>query len=177
MSKPQAPIASAETGATPLDAVLFREGMSRVAGAVHVVTTAGPAGQAGFTATAVTPVTDAPASLLVCMNASGRSATSLIANGVFCVSTLGMHDVAVADAFAGRADLNGADRFTVGDWRPLVTGSPHLATSLVAFDCRLTDARLVATHHVIIGEIVAIHLGASRPALIYRGRAYHALGD
>ncbi|MET0746456.1 MAG: flavin reductase, partial [Microvirga sp.] len=40
----------------------FREGMSRVAGAVHLVTTDGPAGRAGFTATAVTPVTDDPPS-------------------------------------------------------------------------------------------------------------------
>ena len=175
MLKSSPSIASSDTGATPLDAVLFREGMSHVAAAVHIVTTDGPAGRAGFTATAVTPVTDSPASLLVCVNAAGRSATALEGNGVFCVSTLGAHDVAIADTFAGRTDLHGGDRFTVGEWKTLVTGAPCLATSLVAFDCRLTDARLVATHHVIIGEIVALHLGETRDALVYQGRAYHKL--
>jgi flavin reductase (DIM6/NTAB) family NADH-FMN oxidoreductase RutF len=166
---------AARTGGMPLDPLLFREGMSRVAGAVHVVATAGPAGRAGFTATAVTPVTDSPASLLVCVNAAGRSATSLTRNGVFCVSTLADGDIGVAETFAGRRDLHGQDRFTVGDWLTLATGAPYLATSIVAFDCHLTDARLVATHHVIIGEIVAIHLGQNRPALVYQGRAYHTL--
>lgn len=175
MLQPSPPPNPAETGASPLDAVLFRQGMSRVAGAVHVVATDGSAGRAGFTATAVTPVTDSPASLLVCINAAGRSAQALTANGVFCVNTLHADDIPVADAFAGRSALEGQDRFAVGTWGTLVTGAPHLATSLVAFDCRLADARLVATHHVIIGQIVAIHLGETRPALVYQGRAYHRL--
>ena len=38
----------------------FRETMSRLGAAVHVVTTAGPGGKAGFTATAVSPVSDQP---------------------------------------------------------------------------------------------------------------------
>ena len=143
---------------------------------MHVVTTDGPAGAAGFTATAVTPVTDSPASLLVCANAAGRSARSLMANAVFCVNTLGAGDIAVANAFAGRSDLDGHDRFTIGRWGRLATGAPFLTTGLVSFDCRLNDARLVSTHYVIIGEIVGIHLGPTAPALVYRQRAYHELG-
>jgi flavin reductase (DIM6/NTAB) family NADH-FMN oxidoreductase RutF len=172
-SKP--PLITAETAASDRNAVLFREGMSRVVGAVHVVTTDGAAGRAGFTATAVTPVTDSPASLLVCVNAQGRSAKFLTANRVFCVNVLAADDRPVADAFAGRTELQGQDRFAVGSWSTLATGAPLLATSLASFDCRLTDARLVATHHVLIGEIVGIRLGESRPALVYQGRAYRAL--
>jgi flavin reductase (DIM6/NTAB) family NADH-FMN oxidoreductase RutF len=169
------PPPSAKSGSASVDAVLFRNGMSRVAGAVHIVTTDGPAGRAGFTVTAMTPVTDSPASLLVCANAAGQSATFLEANGVFCVNTLSDEDVPVADAFAGRAELHGKNRFTVGRWGTLATGSPLLATSLVAFDCRVTDARLVGTHHVIIGEVLAVHLGENRPGLVYFRRAYHRL--
>lgn len=165
----------ADPAASPVEAALFRKGMSRVAGAVHVVATDGPAGRAGFTATAVTPVTDSPASLLVCINAAGRSARSLTANRVFCVNTLSAEDVAVAEAFAGRSAPRGRDRFAVGAWGTHLTGAPLLASSLVAFECRLADARLVATHHVIIGEIVAIRLGEPRSALVYQGRAYHRL--
>ncbi|SCZ11443.1 flavin reductase family protein [Microvirga guangxiensis] len=175
MLKTPAPPSSAETDAQRLDAVLFREGMSRVAAAVHVVTTDGPAGPAGFTATAVTPVTDDPASLLVCVNTGARSAQALLSNGVFCVNALAADDRALADVFAGRAKLQGAERFTSGEWDSLVTGAPVLRTSLVSFDCRLTDARVVATHHVLIGEIVNIRLGEIRPALVYQGRLYRDL--
>lgn len=165
----------ASAGRSGVDTALFREGMSRVAAAVHVVTTDGPAGRAGFTATAVTPVTDDPASLLVCVNASGRTAKALITNGLFCVNTLGVGDVPVADAFAGRANLQGLDRFTVGTWDVLETGAPLLTTSLAAFDCRLDDARLVASHYVIVGQIVAVRLGEEQPALTYKGRLYHRI--
>jgi flavin reductase (DIM6/NTAB) family NADH-FMN oxidoreductase RutF len=149
--------------------------MSRVAAAIHVVTTGGPAGMAGFTATAVTPVTDDPASLLVCVNTAARSAQALLSNGAFCVNTLSAADRGLADVFAGRSGLQGADRFSKGQWDKLVTGAPALVTSLVSFDCRLSDARVVATHHVIIGEIVGIRLSEQKPALVYQGRLFHEL--
>jgi flavin reductase (DIM6/NTAB) family NADH-FMN oxidoreductase RutF len=168
------PFPDTSSAASP-DPAVFREGMSRVAAAVHVVTTDGPAGRAGFTATAVTPVTDSPASLLVCVNTAGRSAQALLANQVFCVNVLSAADVAIADIFAGRRDLHGQDRFSVGQWETLQTQAPALATSLVSFDCRLSEARIVATHHVIIGEIVAVRLGKMRPALVYHDRLYHEL--
>jgi flavin reductase len=157
------------------DSLEFRDGMSRVAGAVHVVTTDGLSGRAGFTATAVTPVTDSPASLLVCVNTASRSAQALLANRVFCVNTLGASDRALADIFAGRTGLQGQERFSAGTWDVLETGSPALTTSLVSFDCRVSDARIVATHHVIIGEIVRIRLGVPHAALVYQGRFYHEL--
>jgi flavin reductase len=175
MLKSQATPNSAATGATGPAAVLFREGMSRAAAAVHVVTTDGASGRAGFTATAVTPVTDSPASLLVCINTAARSAQALLANKVFCVNTLAASDRALADVFAGRSGLQGQERFTIGQWDRLGTGSPVLTTSLVAFDCRISDARVVATHHVIIGEIVDIRLGEEKPTLVYQGRHYHQL--
>ncbi|MBJ6124887.1 flavin reductase [Microvirga sp. BT325] len=173
MLKTQASTTSAAAGSP--DALLFREGMSRVAGAVHVVTTDGEAGRAGFTATAVTPVTDSPASLLVCINTASRSAQALLSNRVFCVNTLAAADLDLAAVFAGRAGLQGPDRFGQGEWSTLDTGSPALTTSLVSFDCRIGDARVVATHHVIIGEIVRIRLGEQRPPLVYQGRHYHEL--
>ncbi|MBW6425505.1 flavin reductase [Rhizobium sp. XQZ8] len=46
----------------------FRDGMSWLAAAVHIVTTDGPGGLAGFTASAVSSVTDRPPTLLVCLS-------------------------------------------------------------------------------------------------------------
>ena len=88
------PVASVE----PL---AFREAMSRLGAAVHVVTTAGAAGKTGFTATAVCSVSDQPAMLLVCLNRRSNSAPLLAQNGVFCVNTLGASEEKLADLFAG----------------------------------------------------------------------------
>src|SRR5438128_833500 len=173
MLKPVSSPLPYETGA--IDALRFREAMSRVAGSVHIVTTDGPAGRAGFTATAVAPVTDDPASLLVCVNAGGRSAQMLTRNGGFCVNTLAAGDVALAEAFAGRAGRHGAARFELGRWGRLATGAPVLETGIAAFDCRLTNSRLVATHYVMIGEVVEVKVGPAGPGLVYRERGYHEL--
>ena len=77
-------------GPEPVFAVapaLFREAMSRLGAAVHVVTTAGPGGMTGFTATAVCSVSDAPPTMLVCINRKSSGAPALHENKVFCVNT------------------------------------------------------------------------------------------
>ena len=60
----------------------FRDGMARLAAAVHVVTTDGPGGRGGFTASAVCSVTDDPPTLLVCVNLHSRQNDLIRANGV-----------------------------------------------------------------------------------------------
>jgi flavin reductase (DIM6/NTAB) family NADH-FMN oxidoreductase RutF len=154
---------------------LFRDGMSRVPGAVHLVATDGPAGRGGFTATAVASVADTPPTLLVCANGTNRSCERLVANGVLTVNALAHADEALALAFAGRTGLYGEDRFALGAWERLATGAPALASSLVSFDCRVIEARPVATHLVIFGEVVDIRLGAPGPALVYRARGFHGV--
>lgn len=49
---------------------LYRDGMSGLSASVNVITTMVDGKPAGFTATAVTSVTDAPPTLLVCLNRS-----------------------------------------------------------------------------------------------------------
>src|ERR1700694_1573412 len=97
-----------------VDAKLFREAMSRLGAAVHIVTTDGVAGKTGFTATAVVSVSDSPATLLVCLNRGATSMPILRANGVFCVNTLRAGDEVIADTFAGRTPVERARRFDAG---------------------------------------------------------------
>src|ERR1700728_1732657 len=80
-----------------VDAAAFRDAMSRLGAAVHVVTSAGPGGQTGFPATAVCSVSDQPATLLVCLSRRAKSAPLLAQNGVFCVNTLGADEEKLAD--------------------------------------------------------------------------------
>ena len=153
-------------------APVFRDAMCRLGAAVHVVTTAGPGGKTGFTATAVCSVSDAPPTLLVCLNRRSEGGPILRENKVFCVNTLGADCEALADVFAGRTGAAKAERFAVGRWSTLNTGAPVLAGAVVAFDCRVIEIRAVASHNVIFGAVVNIWLGAAGPALVYHNRAY-----
>ena len=51
-----------------IEATDFRDAMALLPTAVNVITTNGPSGTHGFTASAVCSVTDTPPTLLVCMN-------------------------------------------------------------------------------------------------------------
>ena len=92
------PVRTVEPGA-------FREAMSRLGAAVHVITTAGPGGKAGATATAVCSVSDAPPTLLMCLNRRSQTNPVVVENGVFCVNTLGDGGAEIADIFAGRTGV------------------------------------------------------------------------
>ena len=150
----------------------FREAMARLGAAVHVITTDGPSGKTGFTATAVCSVSDAPPTLLVCLNRSATSMPILRGNGVFCVNTLRAGDQSIADTFAGRTKIAREARFDHGEWAKLSTGSPALMSAVVAFDCRVIEVKAVASHDIYFGMVEAVHQGAPGPALVYHDRAY-----
>jgi flavin reductase (DIM6/NTAB) family NADH-FMN oxidoreductase RutF len=155
-----------------VDPPAFREAMARLGAAVHVVTSAGPGGKTGFTATAVCSVSDQPAMLLVCLNRRSNSAPVLAQNGVFCVNTLGAEQSNIADVFAGRTGVHLEERFAHGEWMALKTGSPVLASAVIAFDCRTIEVKAMASHNVIFGAVEAVRLGPSGAALVYHDRAY-----
>jgi flavin reductase len=154
------------------EAEQFREAMSRLGAAVHVVTTAGPGGKTGATATAVCSVSDAPPTLLVCINRRSQTHPVVAENGVFCVNTLGAGGAEIADIFAGRTGVKGTDRFATGDWTVLGTGSPVLTSAVIAFDCRIIDVRSVASHNVFFGAVETVRFGPDGPALVYHAREY-----
>ena len=150
----------------------FREAMARFGAAVHVVTTNGPGGKHGFTATAVSSVSDQPATMLVCLNRRSRILPVLRDNGILCVNTLRADDDSVADVFAGRTGLTGAQRFLQGQWTTLVTGAPVLESAVVSCDCRIIESRPVASHNVYFCGVVAVRQGVPGRALLYHDRAY-----
>jgi flavin reductase len=150
----------------------FREAMSKLGAAVHVITTAGPGGKTGATATAVCSVSDAPPTLLMCLNRRSQTNPVVVENGVFCVNTLGHEGAEIADIFAGRTGMQGTDRFSTGEWTVLTTGSPVLTSAVIAFDCRIIEVRAVASHNVFFGAVETVRVGPDGPALVYHERAY-----
>ena len=175
MSEERGAEISGIAAAAPVDAGLFREAMSRVAGAVHIVTTAGSAGLGGITASAVSSITVEPPMMLLCINKTSPSAARMMKNGVFCINTLAAADQPLSDIFAGRTDQHLEERFASGAWTKLVTGAPVLSTALAAFDCRFVEAKEVTTHLIVMGVVEAVVHVPEGTALLYAHRKYRTL--
>jgi flavin reductase len=148
----------------------FRQAMSRVGAAVHVITTIDGNNRHGLTASAVSSVTDAPPMLLFCMNRSTSSHGAFRVGGPACINTLAADQKEVSAAFADREKL--AVRFDYGRWTTLQSGAPALEGAAACFDGRISNIVDVGTHSVIFVEVIAARCG-DKPVLIYMGRAYH----
>jgi flavin reductase len=155
-----------------LDGLLFREAMSRVAAAVHIVTTGGPAGLGGITATSVASISVEPPMMLFCINKFSPSAARVIENRVFCINTLTPSQEGLANIFAGRTGQHLSERFTKAEWTKLVTGAPVLKNAAAVFDCRLAEVKEVMTHLVMIGAVEAVDYGQQGCSLTYAHRRY-----
>lgn len=157
----------------PIERKEFRDAMSRLPAAVNIITTDGPAGRGGFTASAVCSVTDSPPTLLVCMNRSVSSFEAFQKNGVLCVNTLCAAQQDLSSVFAGYTGVDGVARFESGEWGTLITGAPVLLGAMVAFDARITDMVEKGTHLVLFAEVEAIRLEEGvDEALLYFARDY-----
>jgi len=153
----------------------YREAMARLGAAVSVITTDGPHGRCGFTASAVCSVTDDPPTLLVCMNRDGPLNGIFKANQVMCVNVLTSAQRELSPLFAGMVDADMDARFAQADWSTLSTGAPVLGGAVASFDCRIAQVTEVGTHSVLFGEVAALSFGAAQDGLIYFARAYHSL--
>jgi cob(II)yrinic acid a,c-diamide reductase len=153
----------------------YRDSMARFAGAVHVVTTDGPAGRRGVTVTAAVSVSDNPPTLLVCLNRNRAENGFFARNGCLALNTLVVGQENIARAFAGEGHLGMDERFALGTWRTLETGAPVLAGSRMSLDCIVKEVRDIATHHVVVAEAVAAAPHGEGAALVYLDRQYRAL--
>ena len=147
--------------------------MARLGAAVNIITTDGPAGLRGFTASAVCSVTDDPPTLLLCLNRNSDSNAALKENGVLCVNTLSPALAHLSPIFAGMTEHDLPARFAMANWTKLVTGAPVLEQAVVSFDCRIVQVTEVGTHSVFFCEVDAIAHGPVHEGLIYFARGYH----
>lgn len=160
-----------------VDAATFRNAMRELTAGVTVVTALGPDGPRGLTATAVCSVSADPPTLLVCVNRETEGHAAIRAAQAFCVNVTAQEHRPLAEHFAGRSGLRGAERFAHGAWRTLVTGAPVLEDAIAAFDCRVVEALDWGTHTVFLGAVAATHAAdPARPALVWRGGTFHGAG-
>jgi flavin reductase len=151
----------------------YRDAMVRLPAAVHVITTDGPAGLAGFTASAVISLSDAPPTLLVCVNKQSSVHDAVIGNGVLCVNTLADKHVALSRLFGGKTPVD--ERFATGCWRSGATGSPVLEDAAVSFDCEVDSVLDGGTHDILHCRVTSISSRNSARGLVYLNRQYRAV--
>lgn len=153
----------------------YRDAMSRFAGAVHIVTTHGPAGRRGTTVIAACSVSDGPPMVLACLNRNNPKNDAYRDNGNFALNTLAVKHEPLAVAFSGVTGLPPGERFAMAEWDTIATGAPALADAAAVFDCELVDIKDLATHRVLFGKVTGLRIGDKLRPLIYYDRAYHVL--
>ncbi|HEX8595735.1 MAG TPA: pyrimidine utilization flavin reductase protein F [Pseudomonas sp.] len=151
----------------------FRDAMAGLAAAVNVITTDGPHGRFGFTATAVCSVTDSPPTLLVCLNRSASVHPALTAHATLCINTLTSEQRDLSNLFGGKTPM--ANRFAAAQWSQWVTGAPVLQDAAASYDCRVSQTVSVGTHDILFCEVLALRRQTDVAALVYFDRHYHDL--
>ncbi len=156
-----------------LEKTLFRDAMSRLGAAVNIITTDGPAGRAGFTASAVCSVTDDPPTLLVCLNRQASVWPVFKENRHLCVNTLAANQSELSTLFGGKTPME--TRFAAAQWQTGVTGCPLLEGALVSFDCEISQVVSVGTHDILFCQLKDIVSAGEPHGLMWFDRRYHPL--
>nr|WP_274709365.1 flavin reductase family protein [Nitratireductor luteus] len=149
--------------------------MAHFAGAVHVVTTDGPAGLRGVTAIAACSVSDDPPIVLVCLNRHNPNNDLFLQNGVFSLNTLSAGQEELSNAFSGLTGLPPEKRFALARWETLSSGAPCLKDAIAVFDCQVMDTKDLATHRIYFGKVTGLRVGANLKPLLYHNRGYRTL--
>lgn len=153
----------------------FRDAMASLPAAVSIVTSQGPAGRCGITATAVCAITDTPPTLLVCINRSSAMNPVFEQNARMCINVLNHRQEEIARHFAGQTGLEMADRFSQADWQEGLLGQPVLNGALVSLEGQIDRIQTLGTHRLYLVEIRDIRLTETGGGLIYFKRRFHGL--
>ncbi|PHM36765.1 4-hydroxyphenylacetate 3-monooxygenase, reductase component [Xenorhabdus mauleonii] len=155
----------------------FRNAMASLSAAVNIITTDGPAGRSGMTATAVCSVTDTPPTLMVCINRKSAMNPILQDNRHLCVNILNHEQELMARHFAGMTGVSMEDRFKWNVWNSGALGQPLLKETLASLEGRIEQVQEVGTHYVYLVGISQIIVREEGHGLIYFKRNFHPVMD
>src|SRR6185437_15478602 len=135
----------------PLDPVRqqFRQAMAHLGAAVSVITTDGPDGRCGITASAVCSVTDTPPTLIACINRSSAMHAVFDRNRCVCINVLPASLEGIARHFAGLSGMPMEERFRLPIWDEGANGVPVLRGALASLQGTIVEAKEVGSHSVM----------------------------
>ena len=150
----------------------FKLAMRRLAATVTIVTAGRDGRRFGIAATAVTSVTAAPPTLLVCINQSASIHDIIVDSGHYCVNILGTRHADLVVPFGGR--VRGEARFGHGDWSLGDGGVPYLDDAQASLFCAVRQTVAHGSHSIFIGEVMSVRLSDEIAPLIYQDGALAA---
>jgi len=158
--------ASSPSAVTPS----LRDAMRQIAGGVSVITAGIGEERTGLTATSATSLSLDPPTMIVCVNRAASAWPVIRRNRHFCVNILGARHADVADRFAGRGGVKGAERYAEAFWSALDTGALALADALAAIDCEVEEIVERHSHGIVIGAVRAVRICDGEPLVYSQGR-------
>ncbi len=150
---------------TAPDGEQFRTGMRHLCAGVTIIATGHGEDRRGLAASAVCSVSDNPPMLLVCVNKGASAHDAILENRSFCANVLARRHAEQAKVFS--SSERSVERFQSGEWASLDTGAPALMDAMACFDCQVHDTVEAGSHTVIVGRVMAMHLGEEGPPLLY----------
>jgi flavin reductase (DIM6/NTAB) family NADH-FMN oxidoreductase RutF len=154
---------------------LFRGAMRHLTGGVSVITVGRGREITGMTVTSVSSLSVDPPTLIVSINRESSSWPVLKRHGFFGVNILAADQLEIAERFAGKGGLQGAERFAGAQWTTRISGVPLLAGALAAIDCEVEDIFERHSHVIVIGRVLDIHSSGHTAALAYWQGRYVAV--
>jgi flavin reductase (DIM6/NTAB) family NADH-FMN oxidoreductase RutF len=153
----------------------FRGAMRHLTGGVSVITAGRGKDITGMTVTSVASLSVDPPTLIVSINREASSWPLLKRLGFFGVNILAADQLDVAERFAGKGGLKGADRFAGARWTTRISGVPLLVGALAAIDCEIEDVVERHSHAIVIGRVLDIRNSGYTAALAYWQGRYVAV--
>ena len=161
-----------ELAVSPAD---FRGAMRHLTGGVSVITAGRGRDITGMTVTSVTSLAVDPPTLLVSINRDASSFPLIRRYGAFGVNMLAADQLDVAERFAGKGGLKGADRFAGSQWVTAISGVPLLVGALSAVDCEVEEIVERHSHGIVIGRVRTVRNSSRNAALAYWHGQYVAV--
>jgi flavin reductase (DIM6/NTAB) family NADH-FMN oxidoreductase RutF len=152
----------------------FRQAMRRVASTVNVISLCVDGEALGITATAVSPISMDPPSLLVCINRAASVHGSMEDVTHFRVNVLHRDQDGVAQMFADRRFHT--ERFA-GGWENDCVRPPRLVDAQATILCRRIDLHQFGTHSIFIAIVEEVAVRDEVDPLIYLDGRYASVGD
>jgi flavin reductase (DIM6/NTAB) family NADH-FMN oxidoreductase RutF len=153
----------------------FRGAMRHLTGGVSVITAGRGKDITGMTVTSVSSFSVDPPTLIVSINRDASSFPLIRRHGAFGVNILAADQLDIAERFAGKGGLKGADRFAGARWMTAVSGVPLLVGALSAVDCEVEEIIERHSHGIIIGRVRDVKNSTRNAALAYWHGQYVAV--
>ena len=151
----------------------LKTAMRGLAQSVVVVTTASDGERHAMSATAVTPLSMDPPSMLFCINRTASAYPILLNGAGFCVNLLARRHENIARLCSG--PLKGEARFDNDHFAMDDHGVPFLIDAQASISC-VQDGRVAyGSHDVFFGKVRTVRLADKIEPLIYVDGSYTAL--